>query len=87
MSNPDSLGANHPYGQLELERENRQLQEEKRRLEAYRDRYVDLYDSAPVGYVTLDEEGFVQEINLTGARLLGADRDALIGYAFSKCSP
>ncbi len=84
MSNPDSLGANHPYGQLELERENRQLQEEKRRLEAYRDRYVDLYDSAPVGYVTLDEEGFVQEINLTGARLLGADRDALIGYAFSK---
>jgi PAS domain S-box-containing protein len=84
VSNPDSLGANHPYGQLELERENRQLQEEKRRLEAYRDRYVDLYDSAPVGYVTLDEEGFVQEINLTGARLLGADRDALIGYAFSK---
>jgi PAS domain S-box-containing protein len=85
VSNPDdSLGANHPYGQLELERENRQLQEEKRRLEAYRDRYVDLYDSAPVGYVTFDEEGFVQEINLTGARLLGVDREALIGYAFSK---
>jgi PAS domain S-box-containing protein len=67
-----------------LERENRQLQEEKRRLEAYRDRYVDLYDSAPMGYITLDEEGFVQEINLTGAKLLGADRDALIGYAFSQ---
>ena len=84
MSDLDSLGASHPYGQLELERENRLLQEEKRRLEAYRDRYVDLYDSAPVGYVTFDEDGFIQEINLTGAGLLGVDRDALIGYAFSK---
>ncbi len=83
MSDLDPLGANHPYGQLELERENQQLQEEKRRLEAYRDRYVDLYDSAPVGYVTFDEDGFIQEINLTGARLLGADRESLIGYAFS----
>jgi PAS domain S-box-containing protein len=83
VSDIDPLGTNHPYAQLELERENRLLQEEKRRLEAYRDRYVDLYDSAPVGYVTFDEDGFIQEINLTGARLLGADRDGLIGYAFS----
>jgi PAS domain S-box-containing protein len=84
VGDPDSPGASHPYGQLELERENRLLQEEKRRLEAYRDRYVDLYDSAPVGYLTLDEDGFIQEINLTGARLLGVDREVLIGYAFSK---
>lgn len=49
-------------------------------LEAYRDRYVDLYELAPVGYVTLDEEGYVQEINLAGAELLGISRDALIGY-------
>lgn len=64
--------------QFELQR--RELEAENRRLQQYRDRYVDLYDSAPVGYATLDEDGFVQEINLTGARLLGAERDSLTGY-------
>lgn len=68
---------------LELAAKNRELREYQRRLEAYRDRYIDLYDFAPSGYVTLDEDGYVQEINLAGAALLGADRDALIGYAFS----
>ncbi|MFZ1934479.1 MAG: PAS domain S-box protein [Thermoguttaceae bacterium] len=70
--------------QRELEAKNRELLEAQRRLEAYRDRYVDLYDSAPLGYVTLDEEGYVQEINLAGAQLLNADRDALTGYPFSQ---
>ena len=68
----------------ELEAKNKELQETQRRLEAYRDRYVDLYDFAPLGYVTLDEEGYVQEINLAGAQLLNADRDALTGYPFSE---
>ncbi len=49
-------------------------------LEKYRDRYVDLYELAPAGYATLDEEGYVQEINLAGSELLGAQRDELIGY-------
>jgi PAS domain S-box-containing protein len=43
---------------------------------------VDLYDFAPLGYATLDEDGFVQEINLAGAKLLCVERDALTGYAF-----
>jgi len=68
----------------ELEAKNKELQETQRRLEAYRDRYVDLYDFAPLGYVTLDEEGYVQEINLAGAQLLNADRDVLTGYPFSQ---
>jgi PAS domain S-box-containing protein len=69
--------------QEELQRKNAELQETQRRLEAYRDRYVDLYDFAPLGYVTLDEDGYVQEINLAGARLLGAEREAVTGYPFS----
>ena len=68
----------------ELEAKNKELQESQRRLEAYRDRYVDLYDFAPLGYVTLDEDGYVQEINLAGAQLLNADRDMLTGYPFSE---
>ena len=63
---------------------NKELQETQRRLEAYRDRYIDLYDFAPLGYVTLDEDGFVQEINLAGALLLNRDRDSLTGYPFSE---
>jgi PAS domain S-box-containing protein len=68
--------------QQELEKQNEELRKAQRRLEAYKDRYVDLYDFAPLAYITLDDDGFVQEINLAGAKLLGADREALIGYAF-----
>ena len=68
--------------QGELERQNEQLRKAQQHLEAYKDRYVDLYDFAPLGYVTLDEEGYVQEINLTGAKLLDSNREALTGYAF-----
>ena len=69
--------------QRELEVKNKELQETQRRLEAYRDRYIDLYDFAPLGYVTLDEDGYIQEINLAGAALLGRDRTELTGYPLS----
>ncbi len=69
---------------IELERQNEELRASQRQLEAYRDRYIDLYDFAPLGYVTLDEDGYVQEINLAGAKLLDADRDGLTGYAFAE---
>ena len=51
-------------------------------MEDYRDRYIDLYDFAPLGYASLDADGYIQEINLAGAQLLGLDRNALTGYAF-----
>jgi len=66
----------------ELENKISNLRKIVQQLEAYRDRYVDLYELAPVGYVTLDEEGYVQEINIAGSQLLGADRDDLIGFPF-----
>ncbi len=56
-------------------------------MEAYRDRYVDLYDFAPLGYVTLDEDGYIQEINLAGAALLGRDRAELTGYPLADYVP
>jgi PAS domain S-box-containing protein len=68
--------------QSELEQQNEELRKTQQRLEAYKDRYVDLYDFAPLGYVTLDKDGYVQEINLAGANLLGAERDSLTGYPF-----
>jgi PAS domain S-box-containing protein len=66
----------------ELESKVTNLRKIVQQLEAYRDRYVDLYELAPVGYVTLDEEGYVQEINLAGSQMFGLDRAELIGYPF-----
>ena len=68
---------------LELLSQNRKLQVACQQLEAYRDRYVDLYDFAPLGYTTLDEEGYVQEINLAGVQLLGRQREELVGFPFA----
>ena len=52
---------------------------EKTRLELSEshDRYVDLYDFAPVGYVSLNADGKVLESNLTAAALLGVSREQL----------
>ncbi len=74
--------------QLELQRgelamRNRQLEETRHDLEMSRDRYLDLYDFAPLGYVTLDDKGIILKINLTGAKLLGTPRAALIGASLT----
>ena len=68
----------------QLEQQNEELHKIQQRLEAYKDRYVDLYDFAPLGYATLDGDGYLQEINLAGAKLLGAERAALTGYLFGE---
>jgi PAS domain S-box-containing protein len=64
--------------QLELELQNRELRDSQRALEESRDRYVDLYEFAPVAYVTLDNIGTIKDINLTGTVLLGVERQFLL---------
>jgi PAS domain S-box-containing protein len=70
--------------QIELEMQNEELRNAQEELAESRDRYFDLYDLAPIGYVTLDEKGLIQEVNLTCADLLGSDRAALIRERFSR---
>lgn len=65
--------------QAELEAQGEELRESHRRLEEVRDRYADLYDFAPVGYLTLDLQGCIREINLTGAGMLGRVRAQTLG--------
>ncbi len=64
--------------QIELEMQNENLRQSQFELERSRDRYMDFYDIAPVGYLTLNEAGLILEINLTGAGLLGQDRHKLL---------
>jgi len=65
--------------QLVLETKCQALQESLDDLEESRNRYAALYDFAPIGYVTFDHKGCIQEINLTGASLIGLERSQLIG--------
>lgn len=55
----------------------------KTELEAATQRYVDLFDFAPIAYVCFDRVGHVEEINLVAAQLIGASRDRLIGGPFA----
>lgn len=69
--------------QIELELQNRELRTARHELEQARDRYADLYDFAPVGYVILASSGRIDDINLTGARLLNVDREQITGMPLS----
>jgi PAS domain S-box-containing protein len=64
--------------QIELEMQNEELRQAQEALEASRARYFDLYNLAPVGYLTVSETGLIQEANLTAATLLGVTRGLLV---------
>jgi PAS domain S-box-containing protein len=64
--------------QVELELQNVELQHSRSELESLLSEYSDLYDFAPVGYFSLDADGSILRVNLTGARLLGQERGSLI---------
>lgn len=66
--------------QIELEMQNDELRQAHETLEHTRARYFDLYELAPVGYVTLADNGRILEANLTAATLLGVSRSALVNH-------
>ena len=81
-SNDELLQSLHDH-QIELEMQNEELRSAHIALEESRTRYLSLYEFAPVGYLTLTREGLIVEINLTGATLLGMERNQLINHRFS----
>ncbi|MDQ3623487.1 MAG: PAS domain-containing protein, partial [Verrucomicrobiota bacterium] len=70
--------------QDQLATQNEELRAAQEELEESRNRYADLYDSAPVGYVSLSAAGRIEEINLTGAVMLGRSRERLTGVPFHR---
>jgi len=69
--------------QVELEMQNEELRRSQQDLEASCSRYFEFYNLAPVGYLTLNEQGSIREANLTCATLLGVARELLIERPFS----
>ncbi|MFP4437240.1 MAG: ATP-binding protein [Chloroflexaceae bacterium] len=63
--------------QVELSIQNEELRQAQEEIKVSRDAYIDLYDFAPVGYLTIVNEQIV-EANLTAATLLGVERSALL---------
>ena len=70
--------------QIELDMQNEEMRRAQVELEEGRARYFDLYDMAPVGYITVSEKGMILEANLTAANLLGVVKRKLKERMFSR---
>ena len=71
--------------QVELEMQNEALRRAHLAMEESRDRYVELYEFAPVGYISLTEKGLIVAANHAAATLLGRERNKLLGGSFDAC--
>ena len=69
---------------IELEAQNEELRQAQDALQASKARYFDLYEMAPVGYVTLNRQGMILEANLTAAGLFGVVKSALLKRPLSQ---
>jgi PAS domain S-box-containing protein len=68
--------------QVELEMQNEELRNAQARIEESRAMYSDLYDFAPIGYLTLDEKGLIRQANLAASKQLGIERSHLMHKPF-----
>jgi PAS domain S-box-containing protein len=71
--------------QIELETQADELRRVNLALVESRDKYLDLYDFAPVGYITLNDRALITEVNLCGAKtLLGVPREDLVNHGLGR---
>ena len=69
--------------QIELEMQNEALRQAQSALEESRDLYVDLYEFAPVGYLSLTTDGLIATVNLTAVKMLRTERKKLLQRSFA----
>jgi len=70
--------------QIEMKMQNEEMVRVQADLNAARAHYFDLFDLAPVGYVTVSEEGLIIEANLAAATLLSVERSELAKQPISR---
>jgi PAS domain S-box-containing protein len=68
--------------QIELEMQNEELRQAYETTEIALKKYTMLYEFAPVGYFSIDQDGSISELNFTGAEMLGEKRFSLTGANF-----
>ena len=69
--------------QIELEMQAEEVQRSHHELEESRDKFLDQYDFAPTGLLTVNEKGAIIEVNLTCSKLLGVERSKLVWTRFN----
>ncbi|NTW52024.1 MAG: PAS domain S-box protein [Chlorobiaceae bacterium] len=69
---------------IELEMQQEELLKSRTELEESLERYMELYDFAPIGYLSIDRNSKILQLNLTASRLLGIDRSNLVGQRFDR---
>lgn len=79
LSDPHRLLHELQVHQVELQLQNSELLAARNDLETALDQFTDLYEFAPVGYFSLDQQGRILKANLTGAALLKVERSGLAG--------
>jgi PAS domain S-box-containing protein len=84
---PEQLIHELEVHQIELETQAEDLRKSKLAIEESRDKFLDLYDFSPIGYLSLNDKALITEVNLSGAILLGVERKDLVGAPFSKFMP
>ncbi|RJQ77494.1 MAG: response regulator [Desulfobacteraceae bacterium] len=70
--------------QVELELQNQELNRSTKELEAARNDYFELYDSAPVAFVTVNSQGMIERVNKAAARLLAQSGNLLEESLFAR---
>jgi PAS domain S-box-containing protein len=68
--------------QIELEMQNEELVIAKEQAELAEEKYTELYDFAPSGYIALSKKGEILELNFAAANMLGKERSKLIKKQF-----
>jgi len=84
LSEIDVLKINHELQvhQIELEMQNDELTYSKERTDEIAEKYIDLYNFAPIGFFTLSSEGIIKEANEFGSQMLGIEPAQLVDCNF-----
>jgi PAS domain S-box-containing protein len=69
--------------QIELEMQNEELRKAQIEIEESRTMFSSLYDFAPIGYFTFDQQGVIEGVNLAGAKFLNVERGLLLNKPFN----